>query len=119
MEDAAIDDSVQSASAVTEVGSSVTAAVEEESRRPGRGAVRGEDGRPTMADKEAVDDYNGPVEAETTTVVGRDVDGPSSTIRLAAARSGYLLLGFLAGAAAAALFLVRHDTPMATCTVPT
>lgn len=115
---AAAQDSVQSASAVTEVGSSGNAAAAEMALRPGLDDGRGEDyGRLTVVEKEAVDDdYYGPVEAEMTAISGGVPS--SSPVRLAATRFGCLLLGFIAGAAAAVLFLMRHDSPMmTTCTV--
>jgi hypothetical protein len=110
-------DSVQSASAVTEVGSSGNAvAAAAETRRPGLDDGRGEDyGWLTVLEKNAVDDdYYDPVEAEMMAAGG---DVQTSPARLAATRFGWLLLGFLAGAATAVLFLMRHDSPVTTCTV--
>jgi len=109
----AAQDSVQGASAVTEVGSSGNAAAAE-TRRPGLDDGRGEDyGWLTVLEKNAVDDYYDPVEAEMMAAGGGVQPSP---VRLAVARFGWLLLGFLAGAAAAVLFLMHQESPT-TCTV--
>ncbi|CAD6266160.1 unnamed protein product [Miscanthus lutarioriparius] len=111
----AAQDSVQSASAVTEVGRSGNAPAEK-TRRPSGGDLddgHGDDGWLTVLERKAVDDYYDPVEAETMAASG---DVPSSPLRLAAARFGWLLVGFLAGAAAAVLFLMHQESPT-TCTV--
>jgi hypothetical protein len=110
----AAQDSVQSASAVTEVGSSGNAAAAEETRRPGLDDGRGEDyGWLTVLERNAVDGYYDPVEAEMMAAGGGVQPSP---VRLAVARFGWLLLGFLAGAAAAVLFLMHQESPT-TCTV--
>jgi hypothetical protein len=121
---AAQQESTQSVSGVTEAGTSGNAAAGmsgEKARRHG-----GEDdGVLTVMEKAVYDDDDVDVDwevvGEVTTADGDDVVASSSPVRRTAARLGWLLLGFLAGAAVAAavLFMTRHEYPVTCTLVPT
>ena len=118
--DRAAQDSVQSVSGVTEAGTSSNAASGEKQARR-RGGL--DAGLLTVVERAAVDDGVGWEVGEVTTAAGDDNEEAAacSTARRTAARLGWLLLGFVAGTAvaAAALFLMRHESPVTCTVVPT
>ena len=92
--------------------------------RRGRSRCGGLDaGLLTVVERAAVDDGVGWEVGEVTTAAGDDDEEAAacSTARHTAARLGWLLLGFVAGTAvaAAALFLMRHESPVTCTVVPT
>ena len=118
--DRAAQDSVQSVSGVTEAGTSGNAVPGDKQARQ-RGGL--DAGLLTVVEKAAVDDGDGVgwEVGEVTTATGDEDDeaAASSPVRRTAARLGWLLLGFLAGAAAAVLVLMRHESPVTCTVVPT
>ena len=120
--DRAAQDSVQSVSGVTEAGTSGNAVPGDKQARQ-RGGL--DAGLLTVVEKAAVDDGDGVgwEVGEVTTATGDEDDeaAASSPVRRTAARLGWLLLGFLAGAAAASavLVLMRHESPVTCTVVPT
>jgi hypothetical protein len=118
---AAQQDSAQSVSGVTEAGTSGNAAAVAVGVKAWRHGDE-DDGVLTVVEKAVYDDdVDWEVVGEVTTADGDDVAASSSPVRRTAARLGWLLLGFLAGAAVAAavLFMTRHEYPVTCTLVPT
>ena len=113
--DRAAQDSVQSVSGVTEAGTSGNAVPGDKQARQ-RGGL--DAGLLTVVERAAVDDGVGWEVGEVTTAAGDDNEEAAAC---STARLGWLLLGFVAGTAvaAAALFLMRHESPVTCTVVPT